>query len=43
MSLNVPEGMIYMYDVTIVPPWNRVYKRSDKKVCRRNYFLLYLG
>ena len=32
MSLNVPEGMIYMYDVTVLPPWSRVYKRSDKKV-----------
>ena len=28
----MPEGMIYMYDVTVLPPWNRVYKRSDKKV-----------
>ena len=30
----MPEGMIYMYDVTVVPPWNRVYKRSDKKVLK---------
>ena len=32
VSLNVPEGMIYMYDVTIVPPWTREYKRTDKKL-----------
>ena len=32
MKLEVPEGMIYMYDVTVVPPWSRPYKRSDKKL-----------
>jgi eukaryotic translation initiation factor 2C len=24
--------MIYMYDVTVVPPWSRPYRRSDKKL-----------
>jgi hypothetical protein len=32
VKLDVPEGMIYMYDVTVVPPWSHPYKRSDKKL-----------
>jgi len=32
VSLKFPEGMIYMYDVTIVPPWNRDYRRQDKQL-----------
>merc|ERR1719285_409880 len=24
--------MIYMYDITVVPPWSRPYRRSDKKL-----------
>merc|ERR1712096_551180 len=25
ISLKIPEGMIYMYDVTVEPPWQRPY------------------
>ena len=32
ISLKIPEGMIYMYDVTVEPPWKRPYRRSDKKL-----------
>jgi len=30
MKVKVPEGVIYMYDVNIIPPWSRNYRRSDK-------------
>ena len=30
MEVKVPEGVLYMYDVTIIPPWSRLYRRSDK-------------
>ena len=26
--LEVPQGVIYMYDVTVEPPWSRPYRRS---------------
>lgn len=32
VKLDIPAGMIYMYDVNIEPPWKRPYKRSDKKL-----------
>jgi len=32
ISLKIPDGMIYMYDVMVEPPWKRPYRRSDKKV-----------
>ena len=30
MSVKVPEGVVYMYEVNITPPWTRKYRRSDK-------------
>ena len=30
MSVKVPEGVLYMYEVNITPPWTRKYRRSDK-------------
>merc|ERR1712142_467774 len=32
INLKIPEGMIYMYDVVVEPPWKRPYRKSDKKV-----------
>ena len=34
LSLKFPEGMIYQYNVTIMPPWfgRRDYKRTDKQL-----------
>jgi len=32
INLKIPDGMIYMYDVTVEPPWKRPYRKSDKKV-----------
>ena len=32
VNLKIPNGMIYMYDVTIEPPWSRPYRKSDKKL-----------
>ena len=34
VSLKFPEGgmVIYMYDVQVVPPWRREYKRTDKQL-----------
>jgi hypothetical protein len=32
ISLKFPEGIIYMYDVCVVPPWRRKYKRTDKQL-----------
>ena len=34
LSLKFPEGMIYQYSVTIMPPWfgRRDYKRTDKQL-----------
>jgi hypothetical protein len=32
VKLDVRERMIYMYDVTVVPPWSRPYKSSDKEL-----------
>ena len=32
ISLKIPEGTIYMYDVCVVPPWRREYKRTDKQL-----------
>ena len=32
INLKIPEGMIYMYDVTVEPPWKRPYRKSDKRV-----------
>ena len=32
LSLKFPEGVVYMYDVCIVPPWRREYKRTDKQL-----------
>jgi len=30
MTVKVPEGVVYMYEVNITPPWTRKYRRSDK-------------
>jgi len=30
MVVKVPEGVIHMYEVTIIPPWSRNYRKSDK-------------
>ena len=32
INLKVPNGMIYMYDVTVETPWKRPYGKSDKKL-----------
>ena len=32
LSVKVPEGVIYMYEVTIQTPWVRKYRQSDKKL-----------
>ena len=32
ISLKFPEDVIFMYDVCIVPPWSREYKRTDKQL-----------
>ena len=30
VKVKVPEGVIHMYEVNIVPPWTRSYRQSDK-------------
>ena len=30
MKVKIPEGVVYMYEVNITPPWTRKYRRSDK-------------
>ena len=30
LSVKVPQGVVHMYEVTILPPWSRKYKKSDK-------------
>ena len=30
MTVKVPEGVLHMYEVDIIPPWSRKYRRSDK-------------
>jgi len=30
MSVKIPESVIHMYDVNIIPPWSRKYRKSDK-------------
>ena len=32
ISLKLKEGTVYMYDVCILPPWRREYKRTDKQL-----------
>ena len=32
ISLKFPKNLIYMYDVCIVPPWSREYKRTDRQL-----------
>lgn len=32
LSIKIPEGIIYMYEVTIQAPWVRKYRQSDKKL-----------
>ena len=32
VSLKMKEGKVHMYDVCILPPWNREYKRTDKQL-----------
>jgi len=32
LGVKVPEGIIYMYEIEILPPWVRKYRRSDKKL-----------
>ena len=32
LQVKLPEGIIYMYEVTILAPWVRNYRQSDKKL-----------
>lgn len=30
MTVKVPEGVVFMYNVVVKPPWSREYRRRDR-------------
>ena len=32
LGVKIPEGVVYMYEIEIIPPWVRKYRSSDRKL-----------
>ena len=32
---KIPKGLLYMYNISVVPPWSREYRRGDRSLYQR--------